>query len=612
MVGLSRIGKKKNLDSKLAFSRPASSISRSNSTNSDHSSPSSPSTSTSTSSFTKRTSSIESILRKQSRLTGSIINKKSSKHIKSMLGSEIKQIEQTQTQQRRPAPWKIARKENLNPIIKRDENLSDEQHRVMESIIQQKKSIFFTGSAGTGKSYLLKKIIRKLHTRYGKEAIGISAPTGLAAANIGGETIHRLMGIGLGQEGLSDLALKIKKNQRKHLTWKKLQVLIIDEVSMVDGELFSKLNQLAKLLRENTKPFGGIQVVLCGDFLQLPPVSKGLKANYCFNSKAWDEVINESIILTKVFRQQGDQDLIKILNALRIGKIDATIEKKFQSLSRPLQSRNGIVPTELYPTREEVQRSNESRLDELDGVEFIYKFQDFAESSTPLTPFQSKALDTLMCSKELKLKVGAQVMHLKNDQKDSKLVNGTLGLVEGFFTPFMWTYFMNKYQDTVSQNINLLTDISNLAIVAHKQKKRILVPSQLLNGMNEFQQTNFQEICASFNPLDPMFPVVKFTTSDDTVLHRLMMPDDFRLESMPQFTRRQLPIILAWSMSIHKSQGQTLQLVKVDLQKVFEKGQVYVALSRCVDSKGLQVVNFDKRKVSASNEVIEFYDSLSA
>lgn len=595
MAGLSRIGKKKESHGRLAFSATRSSLSVSRSS--------------SATSIASKTNSLGKIMKKQSRMTGVLPTK--TKSVSSFLSLSQPLPEESQTMttsQRRQAPWSVNRTESFKETSNFDSDLSNEQSRVVDSILNKKKSIFFTGSAGTGKSFLLKKIIRRLYTRFGREAVGVTAPTGLAANNIGGETIHRFLGIGLGNQPVIELVKRIKQNNRKYLTWRKLQVLIIDEISMVDGELFHKLNSLAKLLRNDDRPFGGVQLILCGDFLQLPPVSQGIETPYCFTTNAWSEVINENIILTKVFRQKGDQDLIKILNALRIGKIDRETEMKFQSLSRPLTTKNGLVPTELYPTREEVDRSNRLKLDDLDGDEFTYVAQDIDDGTKMLS--SNKSLESLMCSKELKLKVGGQVMHIKNDISNPKLVNGTLGIVQAFVPESVWNLYFSKFKEASSQNLHILQMVSKLAVVAARKQERISLPDPSTLKLNEAQTSNLFELCNSFHPMEEMFPVVKFTTNDDTPILKLVKREEFKPDSSNTLCRLQLPIILAWAMSIHKSQGQTLQFVKVDLQKVFEKGQVYVALSRCVDSKGLQVVNFNRHKVSASQEVIKFYESL--
>jgi ATP-dependent DNA helicase PIF1 len=148
--------------------------------------------------------------------------------------------------------------------------LSDEQHMVLNMVVEKQKSVFFTGSAGTGKSVLLREIVASLRRKYVKEPdrIAITASTGLAACNIGGVTLHSFSGIGIGNNSVPELVKKIKRNQKAKHRWMRTKVLIIDEVSMVDGDLFDKLEAIARELRKNGRPFGGIQLVITGDFFQ--------------------------------------------------------------------------------------------------------------------------------------------------------------------------------------------------------------------------------------------------------------------------------------------------------------------------------------------------------
>jgi len=188
--------------------------------------------------------------------------------------------------------------------------LSDEQKRVQDLVINDSKSVFFTGSAGTGKSVLMRSIIQELRKKYVREPdrIAVTASTGLAACNIGGVTLHSFGGIGLGKEDVPALVKKIKRNPKAKNRWIKTKILIIDEISMVDGDLFDKLEGIARALRNNGRPFGGIQLVITGDFFQLPPVpdydNKARGAKFAFDAGTWNTTINHTIGLTEVFRQK--------------------------------------------------------------------------------------------------------------------------------------------------------------------------------------------------------------------------------------------------------------------------------------------------------------------
>jgi ATP-dependent DNA helicase PIF1 len=185
--------------------------------------------------------------------------------------------------------------------------LSEEQQHVLDLVVEQKKSAFFTGSAGTGKSVLLREIISSLRKKYAREPdrIAVTASTGLAACNVGGVTLHSFAGIGLGKEDASELVRKIKKNQKARHRWMRTKVLVIDEVSMVDAELFDKLENIARQLRNNGRPFGGIQLIITGDFFQLPPVpDSGKVAKFAFDAGTWNTTIEYTIGLHHVFRQK--------------------------------------------------------------------------------------------------------------------------------------------------------------------------------------------------------------------------------------------------------------------------------------------------------------------
>jgi len=188
--------------------------------------------------------------------------------------------------------------------------LSDEQDRVKKLVVNDGKSVFFTGSAGTGKSVLMRAIIAELRKKYVKEPdrVAVTASTGLAACNIGGVTLHSFGGIGLGKEDVPALVKKVKRNAKARNRWIKTKVLIIDEISMVDGELFDKLEGIARSIRNNGRPFGGIQLVITGDFFQLPPVpesdNKARGVKFAFDAGTWPTAIHHTIGLTEVFRQK--------------------------------------------------------------------------------------------------------------------------------------------------------------------------------------------------------------------------------------------------------------------------------------------------------------------
>lgn len=187
-------------------------------------------------------------------------------------------------------------------------SLSSEQQQVIDLVVKEKKSVFFTGPAGTGKSVLMRAIIAELKKKWARdpERLSVTASTGLAACNIGGMTLHSFAGIGLGKEDVPSLVKKIRRNAKAKNRWLRTSTLIIDEVSMVDGELFDKLSQIARTIRNNGRSWGGIQLIITGDFFQLPPVPDGGKkeGKFAFEAATWDTSIDHTIGLTQVFRQR--------------------------------------------------------------------------------------------------------------------------------------------------------------------------------------------------------------------------------------------------------------------------------------------------------------------
>lgn len=246
-------------------------------------------------------------------------------------------------------------------------SLSNEQEVVKELVSEKGKSVFFTGPAGTGKSVLMRAIIAQLKKKHARDPdrLAVTASTGLAACNIGGMTLHSFSGIGLGKDDVATLVKKIRRNPKAKNRWLRTKTLVIDEISMVDGDLFDKLSQIGRTLRNNGRPWGGIQLVITGDFFQLPPVpdNNTRDTKFAFEAATWDTSIDHTIGLTEVFRQKDpgmflnlrktvmytDFSLVfaQMLNEMRLGRISDETVKSFKSMSRPLQSDQGLEVTEL-------------------------------------------------------------------------------------------------------------------------------------------------------------------------------------------------------------------------------------------------------------------------
>ena len=374
---------------------------------------------------------------------------------------------------------------------------------------------------------------------------------------------------------------KVRRNPKAKNRWLKTQCLIIDEISMVDGELFDKLSHIGRVIRNNGRPWGGIQLVITGDFFQLPPVpdhDKKRESQFAFDAATWSTSIDHTIGLTQVFRQR-DPEFARMLNEMRLGKITPGTVDAFRALSRPLKFDDGVDSAELYPTRAQVESSNEKRLRELPGRAHKY---DSMDSGDPA--IRDRLLTNMMAPKSLELKINAQVMLIKN--LDETLVNGSLGKVIAFSDEKTFEMTgVDSFDDGLDDPMA-------------KAKRKLKGYNR---GSDRPPTTNRQ------------YPVVQFVATGGA--HRVIMciPEEWKVE-LPngeiQAKRNQLPLILAWALSIHKAQGQTLERVTVNLGRVFEKGQAYVALSRATTQHGLRVLGFDKSKVMAHERVVDFYGKL--
>ena len=509
-------------------------------------------------------------------------------------------------------PRKLTKVEPTKEVAPQEICLSPEQQMVVDTVVHAKESIFFTGSAGTGKSVVLKEMVKACKGVYG-DNFGVTASTGLAACNIQGQTVHRYLGIGFGRDPVDKLAAKVRKNVMLLRKWQQMRLLIIDEISMIDAGLFDKIEEVARIVRNNEKPFGGIQIVACGDFYQLPPVNKDGKARFCFEGKSWHKVIKKSIVLKQVFRQKGDTEFIDMLNALRLGNLNAAVLEKFATLQREIHYEDKLEPTELFPTLNEVRQANLSRLARLPGKERVFVATDRGD------PRQHKMLDNLMCEKVLRLKEGAQVMNIVNYSED--IVNGSLGMVLFFATRELYYKFIQHYGPI---NANDEDAIKEMRFICHRIDESEYTAEEkeyyegLLNERKEWVQ-NATNVAVRGTGVE-CFPVVNFKTRGSDVV-ALVDKQDFKMEKASKkvtdqlddlnvLAREQLPLLLAWAMSIHKSQGQTLDRVRVDLGRSFADGQAYVALSRATSKDRLELRHFRPDKVTTSNAVRMFYQSL--
>lgn len=420
-------------------------------------------------------------------------------------------------------------------------------------------SMVITGPAGCGKSYIISKI--REYCRENNITIGITAMTGAAASLIGGMTLHTWSGIGLGQKSAVDIFTSITRTRRECIhRWNDTRVLIIDEISMMDASLFNKLNILAQLARSNNLSFfGGMQVILCGDFAQLKPIVKTGEMKFAFESDVWKMHLTEHTFCLKEVIRQSDPVFQGLLSRIRLGTYTAEDKKILNSrlvtdidestlvVEMSDGTEHDILATKLFPMKKDVSRINKVELTKLINDGAIHR--DFFCVDTAVnkksgsivkpTASEEKSFNSTYVDEKLTLAIGAQVMLIKNLDFEKQLINGSRGTVIKF-------------------------DKSGYPIVLFDHGVQVTIQPE------------------------------KFEKEMDRVV----------------LSRKQIPLILAWALTIHKCQGATLTNVITDLSQVFDEAQVYVTLSRARTLEGLFILGLDYRRIKCNPRVKEYYKSI--
>jgi ATP-dependent DNA helicase PIF1 len=431
--------------------------------------------------------------------------------------------------------------------------------------IMEGKSIFLTGPGGTGKSFLIKEVFDKLSTP--GHSVSLTAMTGCAALLLHSKakTLHSWSGIGLGTDVVPLLIGKIKKSRRAKLNWR-TDTLVIDEVSMMTPELFEKLEEIARKLRDDPRPFGGLQLIMVGDFFQLPPVSKGEETKFVFESPLWKTMGLTTHALTEIVRQKNPE-FQAILNEARTGSLTkASLKVLRRRMDLDYKSLE-IQPSMLFTRRGEVDSINATHLKKLATEKKTYSatttFNPITQTRglTTISPEVQAAVQALdkvaAYSVELTLAVGAQVMLLTNINPGAGLVNGSRGVVVGFERP----------------------------------------PSKEAEDLSGAK--------APTKHSDVLFPLVRFKGGK-----QLIQFHDWELQEFPGVKRQQIPLKLAYAITIHKAQGATLDCALIDVGgRTFEYGQAYTALSRVKDMESLYIHDLAAEAFKAHPKVVAFYAS---
>lgn len=425
------------------------------------------------------------------------------------------------------------------------------KHKFIHECYLNGENIFITGPGGTGKTYAIKNIYK--HAIQNGKKISVTALTGVASIllDCNATTIHSWAGIGICNKPDEQIIKKICKSKFYRHNWENTDILIIDEISMMSCRTFELLNKIGKEIRCNNKQFGGIQIILSGDFFQLPPVKETV---FCFESDEFNKSFDNIINLTKVFRQ--DDNIFKtLLINMRKGKIT---RNSIEILNNKVISNNAdlnkmVNITRLVPIKSKANEINDYFINKIKDKKYVYK-RCVKEINDNLTKAEKHKLDLMteteketeynyikestLSEEKLVLKKGAYVMCIANLNLESGIANGSTGIVVDF--------------------------------------------------------------------TEEKYPIVQFDKIKITVSRK-----EWKSDNVPGISILQVPLILAWGITIHKAQGLTLEKAILDIGKdLFEAGQMYVALSRLKTLDGIYLQDFCLDNLKINTKVLNYYNTL--
>lgn len=442
--------------------------------------------------------------------------------------------------------------------VERIDRWSSEQRTVLEQA-EQGKNILMMGPGGTGKSTVIREIHRRLTMRH--RTVQVCALTGCAALLLRcrARTVHSFAGIGLGRGSITEILARLLKNPYRVKLWKSVDVLIVDEISMMSKKLFDTLDQIGRRVRKTPhRAFGGIQLIFSGDFYQLAPVESPDDPDtgrFCFESERFMSTWDTTVELRTIFRQQADRVFGDLLNRVRVGVVIEEDAQLLESRVGRTVAPEDVQPTRLVPKRVQADTINRQNLAHL--PEPSVAFEAEIHTNLPITDtdlrgrrqgITAKAIEMevealrnqIPCESTIHLRIGAQVMCVVNLEAHG-LCNGSQGVVQGFTTD------------------------------------------------------------------SPVRPIIRFRNGAEIP----MMPYIWASEHVPGVGISQIPLILAWGLTIHKAQGATLDCAEIDAGgSIFDFGQTYVALSRVRTIDGLYLQSFDAKRIHAHPKVVEFYESV--
>jgi len=501
---------------------------------------------------------------------------KSGKSGKSAKSGKAENVEETQEEEDNQKRKPVLNEEKQMVVLHKLEPpmseaiLAPEQKRAIEMVMSGRNT-FVTGAAGTGKSHLIRNLVKRLQEA--NKQVRLTASTGMAAVNISGVTIHSFSCVYNSDAKMSEIQQRGRSPSARK-AWLNVDVIIIDECSMLEPGFFHRVNEIAKVARRSQAPFGGVQVVVVGDFFQLPPVvsrdkyrfgSKGGQdtQDFIFETEAWTEADFAIIELTEVHRQD-DKKFIEMLHRIRKQEHTPTDMTALLACRHTHFPNDGILPTMLCTNKKQAADKNNQCMGKLPGEYRVYQMisgvmnpqttSNINEtrrsaskkklfSEVELTKARERLLDNSVVEEQIYLKVGAQVMLCANLHVDMGLCNGSRGVVVGF-----------------------------------KQAKG----SQIA------------------------YPVVRFVQHDQPVLIRPYQWKSILSEQYAVWIG-QIPLKIAYAITIHKSQGQTMDRVSINLASSFASGQAYVALSRARNLASIRLEEFHPTSITCHPKVKAYY-----
>ncbi len=400
-------------------------------------------------------------------------------------------------------------------------------------ILKSGHNVFLTGSAGSGKTFLLNEFINYLKSE--NILVGITASTGIAATHINGRTIHSWCGMGIEEKMNQQVRNSIAKSDLKQRL-KKTDVLIIDEISMLSASRLDLVDNICKMVRKNEHPFGGLQVILSGDFFQLPPVARGDEdSRFAFEADIWSRM-NLKVCYLEEQHRHDDKKFLTLLNSLR-NRRNLEISKKLLATRLNKEIKSKVKPTKLYTHNFDVDVYNNLELSRLKNQSKYFEMR-----TQGLPSLVEKLKNGCLAPEVLELKIGAVVMFVKNNFKEG-YVNGTVGVVIGFDDDSGWPLIETFKGDII-------------------EAKREIWPIEDSGGV-------------------------------------------LALIS-------QVPLRLAWAITVHKSQGLSLDCAEIDLSRTFEYGMGYVALSRVRSLSGLKLLGLNDLALEVNQKMIIFDEELKS